>query len=87
MLSDDNPRFSIKDIGLVVAFTAAFVTQYLLLSQADIQHENRIKALEQQTTATDVAELRRDIDRMTFVLCATDDQARRAACDQMEKQR
>jgi len=87
MLSDDNPRFSIKDIGLVVAFTAAFVTQYLLLSQADIQHESRIKALEQQTTAADVADLRRDMDRMMFVLCATDDIARQAACDQMEKQR
>lgn len=87
MLSDDNPRFSIKDIGLIVAFTAAFVTQYLLLSQADARHDSEIAALQKQTTAADIAEMRRDMDRMTFVLCATDDQARRTACDQMEKQR
>jgi hypothetical protein len=59
----------------------------MLLSQADAQHETRISALENQSTADDIAKMRRDIDRMTFVLCATDDQARRAACDQMEKQR
>jgi hypothetical protein len=87
MLNDERPRFSIKDIGLVVSFTAAFVTQYMMLAKADADMDKRVAALESQSHTDDIAKMRRDIDRMTFVLCATDDQARRAACDQMEKQR
>ncbi len=87
MLTDERPRFSIKDVGLVVGFTAAFVTQYMMLAKADADMDKRLSAVEASSHGDDIAKMRRDIDRMTFVLCATDDQARRAACDQMEKQR
>ena len=81
MLSDDNPRFSIKDIGLVVAFTAAFVTQYLLLSQADARHDSEIAALQKQSTAADVAAISERITRMEYIMCATDDRTRALACE------
>lgn len=83
MLSDERPRFSIKDIGLIVGFTAAFVAQYLALNQADKSFEARIAAVEKVAHGDSVAALSHRITRMEYILCATDDRARALACERM----
>lgn len=83
MLSDERPRFSIKDVGLVVGFTAAFVTQYLMLAKADEDMGKRLATVEASTNGKDIADMSARMTRLEMLTCVTDDAARARACQQL----
>lgn len=53
MLNDEAPRFSVRDIGLIVGFTGSFVFAYANLSQQQARADERIEMLRAEDSRQD----------------------------------
>jgi hypothetical protein len=73
MLSDESPRFSVRDIWLIVSFAAAGAMAYQSL-------QSRVDNVETAIEAKELSTLPRRMDRLEDILCATDEPSRAAAC-------
>ena len=87
MLSDESPKFSYKDVGLIVSFTAVGALAYanlLQVQQTDRDAtKHRFEVVEAKVQALQLAALPDRINRIEYILCATDDTVRTKACAQM----
>ena len=54
MLNDEAPRFSVRDIGLIVGFTGSFVFAYANLSQQQARADERIAMLIERDARQDL---------------------------------
>lgn len=54
MLNDEAPRFSVRDIGLIVGFTGSFVFAYANLSQQQARADERIAMLIERDAKQDL---------------------------------
>ena len=73
MLNDETPRFSVKDIWVIISFVAMGAVAYQSL-------HSRVETVERAVESRELATLPRRMDRMEDILCATDEPSRAAAC-------
>jgi hypothetical protein len=81
----ENSTMSLKLVWAFVATGMSVAGSFAWQEAGRVTQQRDIDKLKQDTA--EIASMRRDMDSMMFVLCATDDPARQAACRQMEKRK
>ena len=76
MLNDETARFSVKDIWIIVSLVALVASGYTVLEARIAKAEDRIDVIK----STGIP---RRMDRLEYLICATEDKARATACQQM----
>ena len=94
ILSDDVARFSVRSVWMIVAgaFVLGMAVAVMQLSVASARADAtaqsnaitaRLNIMQADYDRKGIGDLPRQIGELRFVLCATNDAARKAACDQI----